>query len=154
MSAQSSSLVSSRGQIGQVISTKLASNIDMINGNNTGTIVQMDLPTGVWTLTGQVNFQTGIGADFSTGFASFFIYNNNLTNSIQRQTLFAPLQGAIIQESQTANCSVSVPIVCASKTTVSLRYAVEVDLSVGGSSAKLVGGSGTDENELLAVCIG
>jgi len=105
-------------------------------------------------ITRQGYIQTGIDSDFSTVYTSFFIYNNNLTNSIQRQTLFSPLQGAIIQESQTANCSVSVPIVCASTTTVSLRYSVEVDLSVAGSTAKLIGGTGKDENELLAVCTG
>jgi hypothetical protein len=154
MSVQSSVLVSSRGQIGQVISTKLATNIDLPNGFQSGTIVQMDLPTGVWILTGQVNFKTGIGANFSTGFADFSIHNDNLNDPIQQHTLFSPLQGAIVQEAQTSYCSVSVPIVCASTTTVSLRYSVEVDLSVGGSSAQLVGGSGTSENELLAVCIG
>ncbi len=47
MSAQSSSLVSSRGQLGQVISTKLASDIVMPNGNSGGTIVQIELPYGV-----------------------------------------------------------------------------------------------------------
>ena len=55
MSVQSSVLVSSRGQIGQVISTKLATNINLPNGFQGGTIVQMDLPNGVWILTGQVN---------------------------------------------------------------------------------------------------
>jgi hypothetical protein len=154
MSVQSSVLVSSRGQIGQVISTKLASSINLPNGFSGGTIVQMDLPTGVWILTGQVNFNTGIGANFSTGFAEFLIYNNNLNDQIQQHTLFSPLQDSIILEAQTSYCSVSVPIVCASTTTVSLRYAVEVDLSVGGSSATLVGGTGTSENELLAVCVG
>jgi len=154
MSVQSSVLVSSRGQIGQVISTKLVNSINLPTGFQSGTIVQTVLPTGVWILAGQVSFTTGIGTDFSTGFAQFSIYNNNLTDPIQTISLFSPLQGAIIQEAQTSYGSVSVPIVCASTTTVSLRYAVEVDLSVGGSSAQLIGGSGTDENELLAVCIG
>lgn len=154
MSVQSSVLVSSRGQIGQVISKKLGSNINLPNGFQSGTIVKMDLPTGVWILAGQVNINTGIGADFSTGFALFSINNNNLNDPIQQTTLFHPLQGAIVQEAQTGYCSVSVPIVCASTTTVSLQYAVEVDLSVAGSSATLIGASGTSENELLAVCIG
>ena len=154
MSAQSSSLVSSRGQIGQVISTKLGSDINMPNGNSSGTIVKIDLPTGVWILTGQVNFQSGIGADFSAGYADFSIYNDDLNDPIQQQTLFAPLQNEIIQEAQSSYCSLSVSIVCASTTTVSLRYSVEVNLSVAGSTAKLIGGTGTDENELLAVCTG
>ena len=154
MSVQSSVLVSSRGQIGQVISTKLASSINLPNGFQSGNIVQTVLPTGVWILTGQINFNTAVGCNFTLGFAEFTIYNNNLTDPIQTITAFSPLQGAILTESQVYYGSLTVPIVCASTTTVSLRYAVEVDLSVGGSSATLVGGSGTSENELLAVCIG
>jgi len=154
MSAQSSSLVSSRGQIGQVISKKLGSDINMPNGNSSGTIVQIDLPTGVWILTAQVNFQSGIGADYSAGYADFSIYNDDLNDPIQQQTLFAPLQDEIIQEAQSSYCSLSVSIVCASTTTVSLRYGVTVDLSVAGSFATLLGGGGTTQNELLAACIG
>lgn len=154
MSVQSSVLVSSRGQIGQVISTKLASSINLPNGFQGGIIVQTVLPTGVWILTGHVNFRTGAGCDFTGGFAQFSIENDNLNDPIQQITAFSPLQGAIVEELQNYYGSLTVPIVCASTTTVSLQYAVDVDLSVGGSSAILVGGSGTSENELLAVCIG
>ena len=114
----------------------------------------MDLPTGVWILTGQINFQTGIGADFSAGYANFSIHNDDLNDPIQHHTVFTPLQDAIIQESQSSYCSVVVSIVCASTTTVSLRYGLSVDLSVAGSSARLEGGAGTTQNELLAACIG
>jgi len=154
MSVQSSVLVSSRGQIGQVISTKLVNSINLPNGFQSGTIVQTVLPTGVWILTGQINFNTSIGCNFTLGFAEFTINNINLGDQIQQITAFSPLQGAILQETQTYFGSLTVPIVCASTTTVSLQYSVDVDLSVGGSAATLVGGIGTSQNELLAVCIG
>jgi hypothetical protein len=140
-------LTNNNTQLGEQVTTELASTTPIPTGAQTGSVCQITLDAGVWVIEGRVACGVGASTNFSNGYSEFYIQDLTTSGFLSQASATSKTTGEIFNGSSNIFLNMSATVNITSQTSYVIFYDTNY---TAGSFELATDGSGSGASTILS----